>query len=82
MENEASLIARLPETKGDEKRALLLRLCEFQSPEADAFWGVRMARSVKHYLPYLCFSRCDAVSDMAAGRLEEPLGRLVVPVTQ
>lgn len=82
MENEASLIARLPETKGDEKRELLLRLCEFQSQEADAFWSVRMARSVKHYLPYLCFSRCDAVSDMAADRLEETVRLLLVPETQ
>lgn len=78
MTKEQELIARLPEVKGEAKRELLLKLCDYRSPDADGFWARRFKRPATGYLPYLCYSRSDAASDYAAEQLEHILNQMVI----
>ncbi len=75
---ESELIAKLPEIKGEAKRELLLNLCEFRSETVDAFWSRRLKRPINGYLPYLCYSRSDAVSDHAADLLEHVVNKIII----
>ncbi|MBQ8927972.1 MAG: hypothetical protein IJ055_06835 [Oscillospiraceae bacterium] len=71
---EQALIDALPTSRGEQKRELLLQLCEYRSSTADAFWQSRLK---VQYLPYLCYSRSDAVSDHAARLLRQCVERLL-----
>lgn len=82
MSTEAELIGKLPTTKGEAKRELLLSLCEFRSAAADVFWEQRLKRPLNGYLPYLCYSRSDAVSDYAADALEHIVNKMVITRNQ
>ncbi len=78
MPTEEEWIRQLPEAKGDQKREVLLKLCDFRSETADAFWGERLRRPLTQYLPYLCYSRCDAAADFAAGQLEHVVNKMII----
>lgn len=82
MLTEQELIDSIPEAKGDEKRELLLRLCDFRSEAADAFWQKRLTKPLTQYLPYLCYSRSDAASDYAAERLEHAVNKMLIMKNQ
>lgn len=69
----SEIIDQLNSAKGEEKRQLLLELCEFRCREADEFFIRNCKRPM---LPYLCFSRCDAASDFASELLEKALNKL------
>lgn len=82
MLTEQELIDSIPEAKGEEKRELLLRLCDFRGEAADAFWQKRLKRPLTQYLPYLCYSRSDAASDYAAERLEHAVNKMLIVKNQ
>ena len=82
MATETELIGKLAQVKGEEKRQVLLSLCDFRSDAADAFWSKRLERPGYGYLPYFCFSRSDAVSDFAAEKLEHVVNQLVIVKNQ
>lgn len=63
------LAERVRQSKGEEKRRLLLEMCEYRTQTADKFFSEKLGLSNKNMIPYYCFSRCDAVSDLAAGLL-------------
>lgn len=71
------IIKRIRQSKGDEKRRLLLELCEYRTAEADEFFSEKLGISNKNMMPYYCFSRCDAVSDFAAELLEGVVDKLI-----
>lgn len=74
---EKELINKIGQSKGAEKRKLLLELCEYRTAEADGFFSEKLSISNKNMMPYYCYSRCDAVSDFAA----EPLDGVVDKMT-
>lgn len=78
MLTEQELMASLPGAKGNEKRELLLCLCDYRSEAADCFWAERLKRPITQYLPYLCFSRSDAASDFAAEKLEHAVNKMLI----
>lgn len=78
MSKEQELIGKLAEVKGEAKREVLLSLCDYRSPDADAFWERRFKRPATGYLPYLCYSRSDAASDYAAEQLEHVLNQMLI----
>lgn len=71
------IINGIKQSKGDEKRKLLLELCEYRTAEADKFFSEKLGISNKNMMPYYCYSRCDAVSDFAAEQLDSVVDKLV-----
>lgn len=71
------IINGIKQSKGDEKRKLLLELCEYRTAEADEFFSEKLGISNKNMMPYYCYSRCDAVSDFAAEQLDSVVDKLV-----
>ena len=82
MSRESELISLYAASKGEQKREILLSLCEYRSDETDAFWKKRLQNPGNGYLPYFCFSRSDAVSDYAAEKLEHVVNKLVIVKNQ
>ena len=76
------IISGIKQTKGDEKRKLLLELCEYRTAEADEFFSEKLGISNKNMMPYYCYSRCDAVSDFAAELLDGIVDKLVIAACQ
>lgn len=71
------IINGIKQSKGDEKRKLLLELCEHRTAEADEFFSEKLSISNKNMMPYYCYSRCDAVSDFAAELLDGVVDKLI-----
>ena len=71
---EQALIDAIPEARGEQKRELLLQLCAYRTETADGFWRSRLK---VQYLPYLCYSRSDTVSDYAARMLRQSVEGLL-----
>ncbi len=78
-QNVSQIIEQLSSAKGEEKRQLLLELCEFRCKEADEYFTNNCKRPMLHYL---CFSRCDAASDFTAELLEKALNKLIITGNQ
>lgn len=71
------IINGIKQSKGDEKRRLLLELCEYRTAEADDFFSEKLGVSSKNMMPYYCYSRCNAVSDFAAELLDSAVDKLI-----
>lgn len=76
------IINKIKQSKGNEKRRLLLELCEYRTAEADEFFSEKLGISNKNMMPYYCFSRCDAVSDFAAELLDSVVDKLIAADSQ
>ncbi len=71
------LINGVKQARGEEKRRMLLELCEYRSAEADEFFSEKLSLSNKNMMPYYCYSRCDAVSDLAAELLDGAVDKII-----
>lgn len=65
----ADIIAALKNAKGEDKAQLLYALGSIDDSNANEYYK-KLAEKPSRYFHYLCYARCEAVSDYAAGILE------------
>ena len=70
------LIEMIKSAKGNEKKQLLLNLCERNDDIANRYFLDNIDK--KNMLPYLCLCRCHSISDYAAQLLDNLIDKLVL----
>lgn len=71
------LAKKIGQSKGEDKRRLLMKMCEYRTETADAFFSEKLGLANKNMMPYYCYSRCDAVSDFAAEQLDGIVDKII-----
>ena len=69
------LIEMIKSSKGNEKKQLLLKLCEHNDDIADSYFSDKIGK--KNMLPYLCHCRCHSISDYSAQLLDDLIDKLI-----